>query len=451
MFDPKFISYIDSEAFKIIELVTSYETEGNKSKTKIVSGSITEKPFIDWSEKIIEGPIVEKQQSINGDILKITKTNNSVCHELNTYACAHLKKLSQSIFKNGNINNKVDYDFISSKLLDWIFDTVQNKKANSNFMDYLLDEITNSIEKLKISFKVLHLEIEHTFRLGNIEFNYFTKEFLDKLDTNDTDLKQNDTSLNNKYQGQVFVSCIVEAEPMRAEKIAFDKCSLAVDILKILSLTVQFPIHRIIFDIDSRIRFNPDHHETILQNLNIENDFRINLVSSRNGQLPCIVNNSELVRMHKLGFTIFSQYINTSNNSELNKIIHNSIHNFANALSNNDLHKRVVDLFSVLESLLLKDDNQPISDSISTYLSKLVTNEFLERKNIILITRELYKIRSQMIHHFKRTEINLDHLSVFQMSILFLLKKMIEKSKIHDTKQSLFKEIDNEIIKAYNS
>ncbi len=103
MFDPKFISYIDSEAFKIIELVTSYETEGNKSKTKIVSGSITEKPFIDWSEKIIEGPLVEKQQSINGDILKITKTNNSVCHELNIHACAHLKKLSQSIFKNGNI------------------------------------------------------------------------------------------------------------------------------------------------------------------------------------------------------------------------------------------------------------------------------------------------------------------------------------------------------------
>jgi Apea-like HEPN len=135
--------------------------------------------------------------------------------------------------------------------------------------------------------------------------------------------------------------------------------------------------------------------------------------------------------------------------SELENIIITGIISFSKAISNPDLHQRIVEIFSIFEFLLLKDEDQPIIESVTRYCSKLTSKSVEERKEIISLLKELYKVRSGMIHHAKRKKINNNKLTLFQVTLLVLLRKLINKSKTHKTKLSLIDEIDLEILKAY--
>jgi hypothetical protein len=448
MLHPEFINHLNQEVYSLIKLIKKCTPELESKRKSEYLGSIKEKPFSDWTDKFVSGPVIEKEITITGEITSIKKRFDNKCYEIDRNTCQKITKMAESIYKQKNIQSKVGKDFIEERIIHWIMKTFENKKADNEFSNFLIDEIENLIENLKIRFKIINLEIEYPFYIGNIELHYLTKDFFSKL--NDNKLEK-DKLNGDKYIGQVFASCIIKAEAEKAQTIAYKNCGLAIDILKIFSLTLHFPNYKLIFDIDKRISFNPEFHEIILQNLNIENDFRLSFLSSRDGQTPYIIDKAKLTRMEQLGLNEFSNFIKQDLGTKLYGLIIDSIEHFANALSTRDLHKRISELFSILESLLLKDNKSPIQDSISIYLSKLVSNNIEERKKIIDIVKELYNVRSKMIHHFIKDDFKEESLQILQVYVLILLKKMIKLASKHETKESIINEIDAEILKAYQS
>ncbi|MFP3591946.1 hypothetical protein [Chryseobacterium sp. SIMBA_038] len=135
--------------------------------------------------------------------------------------------------------------------------------------------------------------------------------------------------------------------------------------------------------------------------------------------------------------------------TELDLTIVNSITLFAKALYQNNLNQRVVELFTQLESLVLSDSNEPILNSLTKYISKLVTKNIEERKFIISLLKEMYGIRSSYVHHAKQREINIQNLGKFQYYIHNLITVLIELSISHITKDTILKEIDDAILAAY--
>ncbi|MEB4761448.1 MULTISPECIES: HEPN domain-containing protein [Chryseobacterium] len=127
----------------------------------------------------------------------------------------------------------------------------------------------------------------------------------------------------------------------------------------------------------------------------------------------------------------------------------NSIQLFARAIYQNNLNKRVIELFTQLESVILSDSNEPILNCLTKYISKLVTKNIEERKFIILLLKEMYGIRSSYVHHAKQREINIQSLGKFQYYIHNLITILIELSTSHTTKDTILKEIDDAILAAY--
>ena len=143
-------------------------------------------------------------------------------------------------------------------------------KASSNFSDFLLSNIRDSIKDYKIRFPIYYLDFVKEFKIGGVDFDFFTKEQFDVFIKNyQNTYPERETNpylnLKPKYQGQVFCSHTIKAEKNKAKEIALRKCTFAIDILKICSTTLNFPQYKLSFDIDARVRENIENKVTHME------------------------------------------------------------------------------------------------------------------------------------------------------------------------------------------
>jgi hypothetical protein len=363
------------------------------------------------------------------------------------------QKLINEILKDKDINSLISKDFIERKAFYWFLKTYKDKKAESNFSSYILNEMQNSIEELKVHYSMLYLNISHPFQIGNVKFEFFTKAYFDSLVNNfrinnPEKLENPYESMRNDYQGKVYATYVVKAESEKAKEIALEQCSLAVDVLKMCSDTIDLPQARLSFDIDSRTKESIRNEVLLTRPKSIDPTFSINIY-----RLPTEhrITEQEWGRMKLRQIADFHNFLLSlkGENSELEKLILNGIKRYGNAISNSNIHQRVVELFTILESLLLPNKNTPIIDSVCKYCSKLVFKQPNNRKDIIELLRSMYDVRSSLIHHAKEITFPIDDLRKLQYTVIILLANLIKKCEKHKTKQSLLTEIDDAILSAY--
>ncbi len=445
----KKIEYINREAFRLVDLVKELKEDEN-NPTELI-GSLKHQDYLDLSENIKNRPI-----TIKGTIFNKTTSRkiceNQKCYGFDRISYQEFDKFTNNIHNDNSINRLVSKEFIINIAFDWIIKTYKIKQAESSFMELLIEQINLAIKEYKISYPIYYLEIGKSFNIGDVKFEYFTKEQYDNFVNNFSSLNSENKenpyeALRHKYQGKVFCSCIVKSERDKAIEITLKKCSLAVDILKICSDTVDVPFAKLSFDIDSRTRENIKN-EVLIQETSDLNNFNTDIYRLP-AQHQIYDRDWELILKRNLG--IFQQFISRleTNHTELESLIINAIKRFGNALSISNLHQRIVELFTILESLLLKNQDLPIIESVTKYCSKLVSKSPQERKKIIQLLKNMYSIRSAIIHHGINKEFEIDHLRKLQIVIKLLIIQLIHKSEKHKTKLTIIEEIDEAILNAY--
>lgn len=443
-------SHIDKEAFRILglfETTTEKKTKQNDEKGSIAH-QIPQRIIDDKIELayLVKASLFDKTNAIK-------ECYNGKCVGLNHDNYKELEKLANTIYKDKEINSRISKTFIEQKLWDWLLKTFKNQKADLNFSSYILNEMEESIEHLKVFYPMLYLNIGNPFQIGNVKFEFFTKDFFDSLTKQYQ--KDNPHMLTNpyedmrkEYQGHVFVSYEVNAEIEKAKSIALEECSLAVDILKMCSDTTDIPQLKLSFDIDNRTRENIKNQIIITRPKKIEPSFEINFY-----RLPSqhLIHDQEWSRIVHRQIGIFHNFLIslTDEKTELEQLIINAIKRYANAISNSNQHQRIVELFTILESLLLADKNSPIIESVCKYCSKLVFKGANERRDVISMLKTMYEVRSDFIHHAKESAFELDNLHKLQKTVYILVLKLIQKTSLHKNKQTLLHEIDDAILKAY--
>lgn len=445
----KKIDYINKEAFRLVGLVK--EMKEDEKKLTELKGSVKHQDYLDLSNNIKNRPITISGRLFNKTISRKICENHK-CYGFDKVGYLEFDKFTINLHNDNSINKLVGKEFIDNIAFDWIIKTYKIKQAESNFMELLIEQINLSIKEYKIYYPIYYLDIGKPFNIGDVKFDFFSKEQYDKFVNNfsslDSENKENPyEALRHKYQGKVFCSCVVKSERNKAKEIALEKCSLAVDILKICSDTIDFPFAKLSFDIDSRTRENIKN-EVLIQETSDLNNFNTDIY-----RLPAqhVINDRDWELILKRNLGIFQQFISRleTNHTELESLILNAIKRFGNALSISNLHQRIVELFTILESLLLKNQDLPIIDSVTKYCSKLVFKKPQDRKELIRLLKEMYSVRSAIIHHGINKEFAIDNLRKLQIVIKLLIIQLINKSEKHKTKLTIIDEIDEAILKAY--
>src|SRR5690606_15917386 len=198
----------------------------------------------------------------------------------------------------------------------------------------------------------------------------------------------------------------------KAKEIALQKCSFSMDILKICSNTLDYPFGEMVFDIDNRLNKNPQS-EILVESQNFTDGLIRNL---RRPSVPYSLDKVQFQYIKRRHLDVFHNFIlqRSGDPSELQRLISQGIRQFANALSNSNLFRRIAELYTILESLLLLNEDSPIIDTVSKYASRLVAKEKEARKIVIKLLREMYNVRSAWIHHAKERKFQMDDLTKLQ-------------------------------------
>jgi hypothetical protein len=439
--------HINAEAFHLVSLIEVLVDENDNSGRNV--GSIKHKISEDWSSKLVLKPMTTST-TINGEPIDIKQCFENQCVGFNEENFARFQKWINGIYRNKSINSIVDRKFIYTLGFDWIMEVYTNKQAKSDFTSHFIDEITKAVKKYRIHYPILHLDIGKSFDVGVVKIDFFTEQFFDELSTKyakDNPEEENAIEIfRKKHQGKVTASCIVVAELNKAKKIALEKCSLAVDLLKIFSNTLDDPNHVLSLDIDVNANSNAIN-EIFMLKPDEENEFSYSTYNSANHHR---LMEAEMERMKVRQFNAFHQFLLRieQEQKELDLLVINSIKRLSKAFSNTNLHERIVDIFTVLESLLLPNEQANILDSLSKYLPKIVTKASDDRKKIIKCVKDMYAVRSSLVHHGKEKGFDINNLRHLQIITVILLHNLTVYSSQNRTKKSILDAIDEAIIAA---
>ncbi|WP_341906296.1 hypothetical protein [Fluviicola taffensis] len=437
--DQHFIAYLNTQAATIQTLVKKKTNNG-------IAGDLIESlseriPVADFGpEDIIKGEIFSVEHSDKGELIQkwlITSPDEKIGFDKAGYE--EYKKLLNAIYKRKEINELVAYRFLEVELFKWFL--FKREEGSTTFSDDLIELIKSNISEMVYCFPVAMVQISNSFEIGPVQIRYFTEEDFDRLsESTPGDI----TAVREHFQGKVVVCTTVSAQKDRASEIALEKCSLAIDLLKISSNTLYMPDLDLVFDIDSRAK-NHEVTTIISHGLNFES---FNFTDSATRFIA--LTDEYFFEMNGRGLDILSRFVfEDSTESELCGLIINAITNFASALSNPDLHQRIASSCSIFESLLLNNENVGILSSLQKYCPKLVTPDPEIRNSIMELLKRVYEIRSVLVHHGKRKHIDLTELSNFQQLLFSLILNLMHKTESHQTKASLLNEIDEAINRAY--
>ncbi|MDP2058729.1 MAG: hypothetical protein Q8J97_03250, partial [Flavobacteriaceae bacterium] len=233
------IDELNKEAFELITLVVTKPKEIPQERTELV-GSSKERGFNDWSDKVV-GAMVERTTDHIGNTVEIFLVDEKGSYGFDKIQYTKFNKLIQNLHSTEQLNLKVSLKFIESESFNWVVEVYKKQQADSSLYDYLLTKSYAEVKPHTFYFPILNLEIEKSFKIGNVEFTYFTKEYFDDLYLK---LKAKDDSYTEEtfhqlfrrdFQGQVLAKVTVTAERDKAEEIAKQDSEIAIDVLKLYS------------------------------------------------------------------------------------------------------------------------------------------------------------------------------------------------------------------------
>lgn len=421
------IDELNKEAFELINLVVSKPKEIPKVRTRLV-GSSKERGFNDWSNKGV-GAMVERTTDHAGKTVEIYLVDENCSYGFDKEQYSKFNKLIQNLHSTEQLNQKVSSKFIEAESFNWVIEVYKKQQADCNLYDYLLTKSYAEVKPHTFYFPVLNLEIEKPFKIGNVEFTYFTKEYFDNLyhslkAKDDTYSEETFAQMFRKdFQGQVLTKVTVTAERDKAEEIAKQDSEIAVDVLKFYSESAIVPERKTMFDLNYKLGYQVQSNFLTQK----PNESESLAISIRFNNHPLNITQRLYQSAYQSGLKIFSDYISIRKSDELHEIIIQSIHLFGSAISNWDLHLRCVNLITILESVFLKaDESNDMERKTKARLAKSITNQHQEKERLKTIFSNIYQVRHKMIHKAKRIEINTKELSEAQMNMVNLFLRLIE-------------------------
>lgn len=421
------IDSINSKAYQLIGLLSTKPKEKIDSSAEPM-GSSKERGVIDWSGKLVKVEAI-RTTDYSGNTLDIfyPTENGRIGLDESTYP--RFRELLNEILSIEKFGKVLSVAFVESESFKWMIGVHQNQKAKSSLYDYLLTSMETNIRPITFYFPVFNLEIETPFKIGNVEFVYFTKDYLDDVyetykDRDETLTEEQFKKLYRKeFQGQVLAKVTVRSERYKAEEIAKDEAEISVDILKIFGDAVKVPEKKTMFDLNYRLGYQVQSNY-LVQEPNEKNNIQLNL---KFNNVPLNFTHQRSSTAFQCGLTVFSDYAIHTDRNELDELIIQGIHLFGSAISNWDLHVRCVNLITILESIFIgADEKWGMEKKVGERLTRLFSYQGMDKEGIISMLGHIYQVRHKMIHKAVRIDINLKLLSEVQRLIVNLFLRLIQ-------------------------
>ncbi len=401
-----------------------------------------------FDETNIIGELKLFKQDINGNVS--ARMFGVRGRQLGLFDDDHKKlvQIAENLQKSTKPNNVVSVDFLSEQIFEWIKLNYFGKNKEHP-VKYILEECEKNIEEIEIWIPISHLHIQSPFKLGNITFQCITKSFMDdyenslkKAFTDSKDLirfEHHFERKRSKFQNLAVATMKIEAESEHAYELVLQESEKSLSILRLFSPANLYPT-KICYcapiekqHMDGRVFFT-------LKGGKITNEtsgFSDKSMDHWN------LTNNDLNEYSKIGLGFLGSLLNKTDLTDFQEKLLESLFIYSKASLAKNVSDRLIYTLVALETMFLKDSNEPIQDNISLRMAFMHPVSIEERKLIIKNIKETYALRSSFIHHGKSVSIeDLETLKKFMVDTWLCFIELGNFANKNITKQQFFDELE---------
>lgn len=314
-----------------------------------------------------------------------------------------LLKVAEGLFKIKDIKETVSEKTIQKILCSWIKEKCFNTDF-ATFTDYLLSEISDIVEEVTAWCPISNLCTQASFRIGKVIFEPITKQIIDKWeqewmakdDDNKDAVKKMIDKEYRRFQGYTAATLKIKAEKERANEILIEETSKALSFLRIFTFSASNPRAKSICGIWGSAHIDKAYV------LYLKNDNEFN--GSSDGIMgapprPDVFDQQMIKEAFQAGLATIDRLLNSNSLSAFSTDVLDALLLYSRATLSDDAADKLVYILVALESILLKDSNEPIQQNLSERMAFLIGRSVTHRKEIIQTTKNVYGLRSSFIHH----------------------------------------------------
>lgn len=155
------------------------------------------------------------------------------------------------------------------------------------------------------------------------------------------------------------------------------------------------------------------------------------------------IDDAQLLMFEKAGLEILSNLLVQERRTEFQEKLLDSLFFYSRSSLARNLLDKLVYILVALESILLKNENEPIQQNISERMAVVIGRDVGERNSIISNVKKVYSLRSQFLHHGHTTE-DLETLKAFMLNAWKFFCQLIRNANRFDTREQLINVIEED-------
>ena len=358
-----------------------------------------------------------------------------------------LSKIAEQVQLLPPIKDKLSKSFIETILFSWIKAQYKKTDTKKTFILYLDEEASKAIETRGYWIPIANLEVEVPFPVSKSEIRPLSKAVIDNWEArlSPTSHEHGDmlnkyfTQIRKDYQGLAAVYSVIEAEPDHAFSCAIREAQEVTSILGIFSGATLIPDIKCVSTIKGS--------EHICQ-ASVFIELNAGVIRSRGSILDVAsaqywrLSKKDIEEIMKSGLNNLSVLMSKIERNDFEDSVLASVNLYSKSAFTSDPIEKVVYMLSALESILLKNSNEPIQQNLSERLAVFTAQELTKLKSIISTVKSAYSVRSRYLHH-GHTSSELALISEFMMCVWTFFIQLAANLGRFTTKEGFISAIDD--------
>lgn len=356
---------------------------------------------------------------------------------------AALNELSERLQKVGHLRECASFEFLRDVVFEWVELAHKNDSAGA-LSEYVSKRVNDEVRDFEIWIPLYQTYLESTISMGRATLRTITREMMDEAEAK-VPVPDAETAAavrvafardRSAVQGCAGVVVRIRSEQKKAVETARQQADIVAALLRFLSPANWTP--------KLRSYCTPLGSENVRRRaeLFIEN---ASIRSYSRGVLDppqgWVLSKSYLVQFPGV-LDRLSALALESKKTPFQQNLYDALLAYSrNSVAIEPADKLIYTLVA-LESILLRNENEPIGQNVSERMAFLCGDTLETRKAVVANAKEVYRLRSSFIHHGQSIK-DVEALSTFMLNVWTCFYNLVMSAERYQTKDDLILAIEN--------
>jgi hypothetical protein len=366
-----------------------------------------------------------------------------------------LARLSEDVQRTKAFRELVSSKWVEDTILDWMKAGFGDGAAPA-LGDYLAERCEEDVSEHELWFPVSNLSVESDLRFGRVVFTTISEEMMNRWEEAAQKAKEEGIAAGRgeEYAAQVdyyihrkrqelqslaAATVTVKAEPKRAFEVALRESERAVAALGVYQVAATtMP------EVTSYCALLGRENVEEIRHLEVQGgDIRGDSVQGvAKPVLHWHLSDEEVSKNRRsFGFDNVSELLSSGRRSQFQDLLLDALLLYSRSTREKDLSGRLVYVLVALESVLLRNDSEPIQQNVGERMAFLIADTLEKRKAAIRNLKDAYALRSRFVHHGHTID-QLETVRRFLLDAWVLFLELAKSSRKYETREQLIDSLE---------